>query len=90
MYIQATCTDLCQPALTSTEYTGPGPDKAISFKGNSRDLAILPLTGSTLDSQVERLTIEIQTAMSRAGMRREIRSGGLRSKPWYDEECYTA
>ncbi|UYV84454.1 hypothetical protein LAZ67_X002233 [Cordylochernes scorpioides] len=65
-------------------------DKAISFKGNLRDLAILPLTGSTLDSQVERLTIEIQTAMSRAGMRREIRSGGLRSKPWYDEECYTA
>ncbi|UYV68446.1 hypothetical protein LAZ67_5004342 [Cordylochernes scorpioides] len=57
-------------------------DKAISFKGNLRDLAILPLTGSTLDSQVERLTIEIQTAMSRAGLRREIRSGGLRSKPW--------
>ncbi|UYV73206.1 hypothetical protein LAZ67_10002175 [Cordylochernes scorpioides] len=45
-------------------------DKAISFKGNLRDLAILPLTGSTLNSQVERLTIEIQTAMSRAGMRR--------------------
>ncbi|UYV73803.1 hypothetical protein LAZ67_11000950 [Cordylochernes scorpioides] len=65
-------------------------DKDISFKGNLRDLAILPLTGSTLDSQVERLTIEIQTAMSRAGMRREIRSGGLRSRPWYDEECYTA
>ncbi|UYV70989.1 ATR [Cordylochernes scorpioides] len=65
-------------------------NKAISFKGNLRDLAILPLTGSTLNSQVESLTIEIQTAMSRAGMRREIRSGGLRSKPWYDEECYTA
>ncbi|UYV63050.1 hypothetical protein LAZ67_2002977 [Cordylochernes scorpioides] len=65
-------------------------DKAISFKGNLRDLAILPLTGSTLNSQVERLTIEIQTAMSRAGMSREIRSGGMRSKPWYDEECYTA
>ncbi|UYV78970.1 hypothetical protein LAZ67_17000525 [Cordylochernes scorpioides] len=65
-------------------------DKIPTYIETLKELTPEHLADSTIDTQAEDFTGLIQTAMLRSGTRMEAKTKNIKSKPWFDKDCYLA
>ncbi|UYV74092.1 hypothetical protein LAZ67_11002088, partial [Cordylochernes scorpioides] len=65
-------------------------DKIPTYIETLKELTPEHPADSTIDTQAEDFTGLIQTAMLRSGTRMEAKTKNIKSKPWFDKDCYLA
>ncbi|UYV62957.1 hypothetical protein LAZ67_2002616, partial [Cordylochernes scorpioides] len=65
-------------------------DKIPTYIETLKELTPEHPADSTIDTQAENFTGLIQTAMLLSGTRMEAKTKNIKSKPWFDKDCYLA
>ncbi|UYV79876.1 hypothetical protein LAZ67_18000954 [Cordylochernes scorpioides] len=78
------------PAVKSSDKGRGSGDKIPKYIETLKELTHEHPADSTIDTQAEDFTGLIQTAMLRSGTRMEAKTKNIKSKLWFDKDCYLA